>query len=253
MTPGERGEILAGPRVVLEALRAGRRAVRRIQVARQEQARLEPLLALARSRRVPVEFGPRLALDRRAGGTSHQGVVAEVGPYPYVAAEELLGPTGATFLLVLDGIQDPQNLGAILRTAETAGVQGAVILRDRAAGVTPAAVRASAGATEHLRVARVGNLAGFLARLKDGGLWVVGADANGGQELFGADLRGPLALVIGAEGTGLRALTRSRCDLVVRIPQAGQVASLNASAAAAVCLFEAVRQRKDSVKSVTFG
>jgi len=247
--PEERGELLAGPRAVYEALRASRRSVRRIWLARQAQAEVTPLLALARANGIPITAEAREALDRRAPGTSHQGVLAEVSPYPYVAPEELIAD--ATFLLVLDGIQDPQNLGAMLRTAETAGVQGIVILRDRAAGVTPAAVRASAGAAEHLRVARVGNLASFLARLKSGGLWVVGADANGGQELFTADLRGPLALVIGGEGRGLRPLTRSRCDLVVRIPQAGQVGSLNASAAAAVCLFEAVRQRRDSVKSVS--
>ena len=155
-----------------------------------------------------------------------------------------LGGQGAAFLVVLDGIQDPQNLGAILRTAEAAGADGLILPRDRATGVTPVAVRASAGATEHLPVARVTNLAAFLEWVKGQGLWVVGADPSGESVLYTADLKEPLALVIGAEGRGLRPLVRSRCDIHVRIPLAGRVASLNASCAAAVCIFEVIRQRQ---------
>jgi 23S rRNA (guanosine2251-2'-O)-methyltransferase len=150
---------------------------------------------------------------------------------------------GLKVQLVLDGVTDPQNLGAILRTAEAAGAHGLILPRDRAAGVTPAAVRASAGATEHLPVARVTNLAAFLDWVKGQGLWVVGADPTGGRLLYSADLKEPLALVIGAEGRGLRPLVRSRCDVQVRIPLSGRVASLNASCAAAVCVFEVIRQR----------
>ncbi len=251
MKGADAGELLTGPRPVLEALRAGRRRVRRILIARQAPAPpVDALLALARARGVPVEAVPRDLLDRRAG-TGHHGVAAEVAPFAYSAPEALLEPAGPgpeVFLVVLDGIQDPQNLGAILRTAEAAGVSGVALPRDRAVPVTAAAVRASAGAAEHLPVARVPNLAGFLSRLRERGVWVVGADPGGSRDLFRADLTGPLALVIGSEGRGLRPLTRTRCDLLVRIPLGGRVASLNASAAAAVCLFEAVRQRRETMQ-----
>ena len=241
-------EVVAGPHAALEVLRAGKRAVRRLLLARQEGgAAVEALLALARTRRVAVEARPRDELDRAFRGATHQGVLLEVGPFPYedpegVAARAAAGPE-AGFLLVLDGIQDPQNLGAIIRSAEAAGVHGCILPRDRAAGVSPAAVRASAGATEHLPIAQVINVATFLEAIKSQGFWVVGADAAGGRDLFAADLSVPLALVVGGEGSGLRHLTKARCDLIVRIPSRGKVGSLNASAAAAVCLFEAARQR----------
>ncbi len=241
-------EILTGPHVVLEVLRAGRRSLRRVWLARAERGGISQIIqALARERGVPVEVRPRADLDRRVKGTPHQGVLAEAGPFPYVEAEEIvslaLRAGEAAFLVVLDGIMDPQNLGAILRTAEAAGVHGLILPRDRATGVTPTAVRASAGATEHLSVARVINLSAFLAWVKEHGLWVVGADPSGGGLLYAADLKEPLALVIGAEGRGLRPLVRSRCDFRVRIPLSGRVASLNASCAAAVCIFEVIRQR----------
>ena len=242
-------EILAGPHVVLEALRAGRRSIRRVWVARAERGGIsEVIQGLARERGVPVEVRPRADLDRRVKGPPHQGVLAEVGPFPYVGAEDIvsmaLRARAAAFLVVLDGIQDPQNLGAILRTAEAAGAHGLILPRDRATGVTPAAVRASAGATEHLPVARVTNLAAFLDRVKGQGVWVVGADPAAGSLLYTADLKEPLALVIGGEGRGLRPLVRSRCDIQVRIPLSGRVASLNASCAAAVSIFEVIRQRQ---------
>jgi 23S rRNA (guanosine2251-2'-O)-methyltransferase len=172
----------------------------------------------------------------------------EVGPFPYAEAEALVAQASAGsapgFLLALDGIQDPQNLGAIVRSAEAAGVDGCILPRDRAAGVTAAAVRASAGATEHLPIAQVTNLASFLEFAKAQGFWVVGTDSTAGRDLFAADLTDPLVLAIGGEERGLRHLTKSRCDLIVNIPSRGNVASLNASAAAAVCLFEVSRQRR---------
>lgn len=242
-------EILTGPHVVLEALRAGRRSLRRVWLARAERGGIsEVIQGLARERGVAVELRPRADLDRRAKGAAHQGVLAEAGPFPYVGAEHIVSMAlragEAAFLVVLDGIQDPQNLGAILRTAEAAGAHGLILPRDRATGVTPAAVRASAGAAEHLPVARVTNLAAFLEWVKGQGLWVVGADPTGGDVLYAADLKEPLALVVGAEGRGLRPLVRSRCDIQVRIPLSGCVASLNASCAAAVCIFEVIRQRQ---------
>jgi 23S rRNA (guanosine2251-2'-O)-methyltransferase len=246
--PSERGEVLAGPHAVLEALRAGRRVLRRIWLARREQAgSIAGLLSLARERGVPVQVRPRGDLDRVVQGVPHQGVLAEVGPFPYEESEELvsraLRSSQAAFLIALDGIQDPQNLGAIIRTAEAAGAHGLILPRDRAAAVTPAAVRASAGAAEYLAVARVTNLAAFLEWVKAQGVWVAGADPAGGRLLYSVDLKGPVVLVIGGEGRGLRPLIRSRCDVKIRIPILGKVESLNASSAAAVCIFEVVRQR----------
>lgn len=242
-------EILAGPHAVLEALRAGRRRLLRVWLARAEGGGTgEIIQGLARERGVPVGLRPRADLDRLVGGAAHQGVVAEAEPFPYAEAEEVVAAAlrgrKNAFLIVLDGIQDPQNLGAILRTAEAAGAHGLILPRDRAAPVTAAVVRASAGATEHVPVARVTNIAVFLDWVKVQGLWVVGADPGGRRLLYGADLTGPLALVIGAEGRGLRPLVKERCDLRVRIPLAGRVGSLNASCAAAVCIFEVIRQRQ---------
>jgi 23S rRNA (guanosine2251-2'-O)-methyltransferase len=245
---GAGGEILGGPHAVLEALRGGRRKVRRIFLARQERGEIvDALMAAAQERRVPVEFRPRDELDRLLRGTVHQGILAEADSYAYWEPEDVVAramrDVAPGFLLVLDGIQDPQNLGAIVRSAEAAGVHGCILPRDRASGVSPATVRASAGATEHVPIGRVTNLATFLGSIQPLGFWVMGTDAAQGRDLFAADLTGPLALVIGGEERGLRALTKSRCDLIVRIPMRGRVASLNASAAAAVCLFEAARQR----------
>ncbi len=246
--PADADEILVGPHAVLEALRAGRRRIRRILLARREQGGITgAVVEAARGQGLPVEVVPRVELDRFVRGGVHQGLVAEASAFPYVEPERLLTRTrqrsGTGFLVILDGIQDPQNLGAIVRTAEAAGIDGLVLPRDRAAAVTPAAVRASAGATEHLPIARVTNLAAFLSQAKAAGLWVVGADPSAGDPLYAVDLTSGLALVIGSEGRGLRPLIRSRCDRLVRIPVKGQVASLNASAAAAICIFESVRQR----------
>ena len=247
--PAVETEILSGPHVVLEALQAGRRGFHRIWMARQEQGRIFAIIRrLAQEQAVPTEVRPRADLDRLIGGGSHQGVLAEVGPFPYDEAEVIvsraLRAPGKAFVVVLDGIQDPQNLGAIVRTAEAAGAHGLILPRDRAVGVTPAAARASAGATEHLPVGRVTNLSVFLDRVKPQGVWVVGADASGDRLLYDVDLRDPLALVIGAEGQGLRPLVKSRCDVLARIPLSGRITSLNASCAAAVCVFEVIRQRR---------
>jgi len=182
-------------------------------------------------------------LTRIAGSPDHQGVVAEVDPYPYADADDLVDRPNA-LLVALDQVQDPHNLGAVARSAEAAGADGIVICDRRAASVTAAAAKASAGAVEHLPIARVANLAEFLTRAKDAGAWIYGAAAAAPAAYTATDLTGKVVLVLGSEGKGLRRLVAERCDALVSIPVRGRVASLNVSAAAAALLFEVVRQRE---------
>jgi 23S rRNA (guanosine2251-2'-O)-methyltransferase len=185
---------------------------------------------------------PPEELERLCGSAEHQGVVAEVDPYPYADPGALLGSKQA-LVVALDQVQDPHNLGAVCRAAEVAGADGVVIPERRAASVTAAACKASAGAVEHLRVARVRNLADWLAEAKEGGAWVYGAAADAPGRYTDLDWEGRAVLVLGSEGSGLRPRVRAACDQVVSIPVRGKVGSLNASVAAAVILFEAIRQR----------
>ncbi|MBS0395808.1 MAG: 23S rRNA (guanosine(2251)-2'-O)-methyltransferase RlmB, partial [Proteobacteria bacterium] len=182
-----------------------------------------------------------------AGGGVHQGVVARVAPLAPLAEDELLmrlgGGTRPPLLLVLDGVQDPHNLGACLRTADGAGVDAVIVPRDRASGLTAVVRKVAAGAAETVPFTQVTNLARFLRALKEQGVWVVGADGEAEALHTAADLTGPVALVLGAEGTGMRRLTREQCDLVVRLPMLGAVESLNVSVAAGVLLYEVLRQR----------
>jgi 23S rRNA (guanosine2251-2'-O)-methyltransferase len=205
------------------------------------------IIYLARQAGADVTRTERRDMDR-IGSVLHQGVVLETSPYPYVALDDVLiaaqSHAESPLLLLLDQLQDPQNVGSLLRTAEAVGVHGVVIQRRRAVGVTPAVVHASAGAAEHLMVAQVTNLANTIATLKERGVWIAGLEAvPDAQQYDRADLGGPLALVVGSEGAGLRRLVRERCDFVLRLPMHGQVASLNASVAGSVVLYEALRQR----------
>jgi 23S rRNA (guanosine2251-2'-O)-methyltransferase len=185
---------------------------------------------------------PASELTRLAGSPDHQGVVAEVDPYPYADPDPLLDRPDA-LVVALDQLQDPRNLGAVCRSAEAVGASGVVIGLRRSAAVTAAACKASAGAVEHLPVARVSNLADWLARAKDSGAWVYGAEASAPVSYAEADLSGKVVLVLGSEGRGLRRRVSETCDLLISIPVRGRVGSLNVSAAAAVLLFEAARQR----------
>jgi 23S rRNA (guanosine2251-2'-O)-methyltransferase len=180
-------------------------------------------------------------LERLCGSPDHQGVVAEVDPYPYAGASELL--RGEGLLLALDQVQDPRNLGAVCRSAEFAGAAGVVIPDRRAAEVTPVVCKTSAGAVEHLAIARVRNLADWLAEAKGAGFWIWGADADAKQAPWETDLRGPTVLVMGGEGKGIRPRVAAACDGLVALPSKGKVESLNVSAAATALLFEALRQR----------
>jgi 23S rRNA (guanosine2251-2'-O)-methyltransferase len=205
-------------------------------------------LDAARAAGVPVEETTGDSLDRAAGHDHHQGVVARCRAAPERTEAELpafLKDLPATaFLLVLDGVQDPHNLGACLRSADAAGVQAVIVPRDNSAPLTPAVRKVASGAAETVPLFRVANLARVLETLKSAGVWLVGAAGEAERDLYDIDLRGPLALVLGAEGTGLRRLTRDLCDHLARIPMTGSVGSLNVSVAAGVCLFEAVRQRR---------
>jgi 23S rRNA (guanosine2251-2'-O)-methyltransferase len=238
---------LYGVHPVREALKAGR--VESVFIAEGDNSpALRPLIEEAQRSPAQVLFRPRAVLDQLSRGAPHQGVVAIAGEYPYVALEDLLESSlkapRPPLILVLDSVQDPQNLGALVRTAHVAGADGVVIPKDRAVAVTPAVVKASAGATEHTRIAQVVNVARALEQIKEAGLWIAGAVAAGGVEPWKVDLGAPTALVLGAEGKGIRPLVLRGCDLLVRIPMVGKVASLNVAAAGAILLYEALRQRQ---------
>ncbi|HET7272196.1 MAG TPA: 23S rRNA (guanosine(2251)-2'-O)-methyltransferase RlmB [Rubrobacter sp.] len=230
-------EIIYGIRPVIEALRSGRRKVFEVldAVGGEEVARA------ATERGVDVKRVSRQRVEDLSRGGVHQGVAARVEPYPYSGLEEILS-TPEPLVLVLDGVTDPRNFGAILRVADGAGASGVVIPKDRTVGVTAAAVKASAGASEHVRVVRETNLRRAIERMKEAGLWVYAAEA-GATPYTELDLAGPVAVVLGSEGRGVRRLVREACDGEVSIPMLGAVQSLNVSVAAAVLLYEARRLR----------
>ena len=244
-------EILYGVHPVEEALKAGRRRFDHVIVSRERQdARLEKLVADCRQAGVRVRQESREQLTQMAGTASHQGVVAVVHPQEFLTIEDLFEPSssasGARLLLALDGVEDPQNLGALLRVADGAGVDGVILTERRSAPISPVAVKASAGATEHLRIARVVNLVRALEELKRQNIWVIGLDERGSSDYDQFDFSGNCVLVLGREGAGLHDLVRRTCDHLLRIPMAGGVSSLNVSAAGAVVLYEAFRQRRSA-------
>lgn len=240
-------EWIYGIHAVLEALRAGRRPVARVLLlAGRSDARLRAVIEAARERGARVERRPGDELRRLAGqGAAHQGVAALVEGAAYTPVEEILAGAGRPELfVVLDSVEDPRNLGAAIRSAAAAGAGGLFVPERRAAGLTPACLKAAAGAAERLPIGRIGNVVAFLKQLKDKGIWVAGLDPDGETPWTGFDFSQPVALVLGGEGRGLRRLARETCDQVLSIPLAGGVPSLNLSVAAGVVLFEAVRQRR---------
>lgn len=235
--------LIYGIHPVAEALRAGR--VREIRIARREDERLRRLVSDAESRGVPVERVAIDVLDRDARHGVHQGVVASVVDRPVTTIDDLVRTeAGPPLIVVLDGIEDPQNVGAILRTVDAAGATGVIRQTRRAAPLDGAVAKASAGAVHHVAIADVVNIARAIEELKAAGVWTVGLDADGKTPYYELDLATPIAIVLGAEGHGLRRLVCERCDFVTAIPMAGHVSSLNVSAAAAIVLFDAVRQRR---------
>jgi 23S rRNA (guanosine2251-2'-O)-methyltransferase len=240
-------DYLYGIHPVREGLRGRRQPLELFVDEKSGGQRVEELVVLARERGIPVRQRQRPDLDRMAGLPHHQGAVLSMEPFPYTELEDLVeswqasGETG--FFLLLDGITDPHNLGAILRNADAAGCQGVVITKDRSCGITNVVDKASAGAVEHLAVCQVTNLSRAMQQLQKAGFWVYGlAAGEGAKPLFDSDLSGNLALVIGSEGEGLRHRTREICDGLLEIPMIGGVSSMNAASASAVALFEVVRQ-----------
>ncbi|MGP8226158.1 MAG: 23S rRNA (guanosine(2251)-2'-O)-methyltransferase RlmB [Terracidiphilus sp.] len=253
-------EVLYGLHPVEEAVKAGRRRFDQVLVARErDDLRLERLVALCREAGLHVRQEAREQLTQLAQSPAHQGVVALVHPQEFLSIEDLFEPPrpeagGAVarrLLLALDGVEDPQNLGALLRVADGAGVDGVVLTERRSAPLSPVAVKASAGAAEHLRIARVVNLVRALEELKRRNLWIIGLDERGQTDYDQFDLTGDCVLVLGREGAGLHDLVRRSCDHLLRIPMSGGVSSLNVSAAGAVVLYEAFRQRRLAARRAT--
>jgi 23S rRNA (guanosine2251-2'-O)-methyltransferase len=234
--------IIYGINPVLEALRAGR--VKALRVGNRADDRLKQLLALAAERGVPVRRVPADALERESRRGVHQGVVAEIEKAAGYSLDEIVrGASAPPLLVVVDGVEDPHNLGAILRTADAAGADGVIVQSRRSAALDGVAAKASAGAVAHVKIAEVVNIARAVEELKEAGVWTIGLAGEGADCYDAIDYTLPTAVVVGAEGAGIRRLVRERCDRLASIPMRGHVSSLNVSVAAGIVLFEAVRQR----------
>ncbi len=242
-----REEWIVGKNPVIEALRSGR-AINKIWVAEGvNKNQMGPVLALAKEQGVVVTTANRKKLDQLCGTDHHQGVIASVAAYEYTEVEDLLSRAEErnepAFLLILDELEDPHNLGSILRTADAVGAHGVIIPKRRSVGLTATVAKASAGAIEYVPVARVTNIVRTIEELKERGVWIAGTDASAPQDFREGDFSIPLALVIGSEGRGMSRLVREHCDFLYRLPMAGHVTSLNASVAAALLMYEVYRAR----------
>jgi 23S rRNA (guanosine2251-2'-O)-methyltransferase len=241
-----------GRNPVREALRAGR-PIQKILISEEERrGPLGEIVALARERQIPVDEVERVTLDYRSVTNAHQGVIAITAAKAYAELDDVLAEVKAAgkvpLLLLCDGLQDPHNLGALLRTADAVGVQAVVIPARRSVGLTATVAKTSAGAIEHVPVCRVTNMAQTIERLKEHGVWVAGAEMEGGNLLWEADFTGPLAIVVGGEGEGISRLVAERCDFLVHLPMQGMINSLNASVAGSLMLYEVMRQRHVSAE-----
>ena len=236
--------IIVGRNPETEALRSGRE-IDKLMVS-SEEGSMKKILALAKERRIPVMKVEKSAIDRIAEGKAHQGVAAYVSAYAYAELDDIFRIAEERgedpFVIILDNLEDPHNLGAIMRTAECAGAHGIIIPKRRACGLTDVVAKASAGAIEYMPCVKVTNIAQAIEELKERGVWVAACDM-GGQEYYKADLKGKLAVVIGSEGSGISRLVKEKCDFVVSMPMVGRITSLNASNAAAVIIYEVRKQR----------
>jgi 23S rRNA (guanosine2251-2'-O)-methyltransferase len=243
-------EYIGGKHSVLEALRSGR-TINKIWISESVQKQFAgPIVTEAKNNGVLVQFTDKRKLDQMAEGIQHQGVVAQVAAYEYVEVEDILAKAKERneepFLLILDEIEDPHNLGSILRTADCTGVHGVIIPKRRSVGLTATVSKISAGAVEYVPVARVTNIAQTIDTLKEAGVWVAGTDVTAAQDVYKASFTLPIALIIGNEGKGVGRLIKEKCDFLVKLPMAGHINSLNASVAAGVLMYEVVRQRSQS-------
>jgi len=241
-------DIIIGKNPVIEALRAGR-LIKKILVKHNIEQRddINELIRNAKIKKIPIEIADIKYLNLLASGTLHQGIIALAEPKQYINLEDLLSISKAKnevpLYLILDGIEDPHNLGAILRTAEATGVHGVILRRQRAVGITPTVVKASAGAIEYVPVVRVNNISQSIIILKNKNIWIVGIDSKGSVNYDKIDYRLPIAIVIGSEGMGISSLVVKHCDWLAAIPMKGRISSLNASVAASIVMYEALRQR----------
>ncbi|AEV70414.1 23S rRNA (guanosine(2251)-2'-O)-methyltransferase RlmB [Acetivibrio clariflavus] len=243
----ESTDMLEGRNSVLEAIRADR-TINKILISKgDKEGSIKQIIALAREKGIVVQETDRISLDKISATHAHQGVIAFVAAKEYVEVEDILEIAKSKgedpFVILLDGITDPQNLGSILRTADAVGAHGVVIPKRRAIGLTAAVSKASAGAIEYVPVARVTNLSQTIEYLKEQNLWIVGTDLSGEKSFFEADLKGPVALVIGSEGEGMSRLVSEKCDFIVNIPMKGKISSLNAAVAGAIVMYEVLKQR----------
>ncbi|MBQ7479878.1 MAG: 23S rRNA (guanosine(2251)-2'-O)-methyltransferase RlmB [Selenomonadaceae bacterium] len=240
-------DVLVGRNAVLEALRSGR-GINKLLVAKGDrEGSVTEILALAKERGIPVQMVERSKISSMVGDMRHQGVLAHVAPVAYAELEDLLKFAAERgeqpLLLLLDELEDPHNLGALMRTADAMGVHGILMPKRRSVPLNATVAKTSAGAVEYVPVVRIGNIAQTLKALKEKGFWVAGADMEGKETCYEANLTGPLVLVVGSEGKGMSRLTKESCDFLVRIPMAGKINSLNASVAGSILMYEAMKQR----------
>ncbi len=238
--------IIIGRNPVMEALKNGRE-MEKLMIAKDTEGSIKKIIGLAKEKKILYQFADKSALDRVSDGGVHQGVIAYVSTYAYCEVEDILDKARKNeeepFLVILDGVEDPHNLGAIMRTADGAGAHGIIIPKRRAAGITDVVAKAAAGAIEYVPVAKVSNIAQTIDKLKERGLWIGACDMDG-TDYDKANLQGSIGLVIGAEGQGISRLVKEKCDFSISIPMSGQISSLNASNAAAILMYEVKRQRK---------
>ena len=240
-------DVLVGRNAVTEALKSGR-GINKLWIASGDrEGSVAEIAALAKERGIVVQYVERAKIEALAGGHRHQGVLAYVAPVPYAELEDILKAAEAKgeapFIVLLDELEDPHNLGALLRTADATGVHGILIPKRRSVSLNATVAKTSAGAVEYVPVARIGNIAQTLKKLKEKGFWVAGADMDGEKDYYEADLTGPLVLVVGSEGKGMSRLTKEACDFIVRMPMVGRINSLNASVAGSILMYESMRQR----------
>lgn len=243
-----REDILEGRNPVLEALKSGREIDKILIVKGESKGSLTKILAIAKEKKIVISEATKAKLDSISQTGAHQGIIAYTAAADYVSLNDILdyakSKNEPPFIIICDSLNDAHNLGSIIRTAECCGAHGVIIPKHRSVGLSAACAKASAGATEYMRVCKVTNLAQIIETLKKEGVWVCGTDASGENELYDTDLKGALAIVIGSEGEGMSRLVKEKCDFCVRIPMKGHINSLNASVAGALLMYEALRQRR---------